>query len=75
MAIVRDFYMGKTHVMIDDTYCRDKTPEEVQEILDRIAANAFRAINAAHYRKMQEEKSVNETETSDKAYEGAEDIS
>lgn len=35
--VVKDFYIGNTHVRICDDYCRDKTPEEVQAILDRIA--------------------------------------
>lgn len=45
--VVRDFYIGNTHIQICDDYCRDKTPEEVQAILDRIASNAVLAFTAA----------------------------
>ena len=45
--VVEDFYIGNTHVRICDDACRDKTPEEVQAILDRIGHNAARAIIAA----------------------------
>lgn len=60
MAVVRDFYIGNTHVKIDDEYCRDKTPEEVQEILDRIADRAYRAIYGAEQQKKMEELQKNE---------------
>lgn len=30
--IVKDYYVGKTHILIDDQYCV-KTKEEVEEIL------------------------------------------
>ncbi|MCD7800940.1 MAG: hypothetical protein LUG94_07010 [Ruminococcus sp.] len=36
MAIVEDFYLGATHVQIDDS-CVVKTQEEVDAILDKIA--------------------------------------
>lgn len=35
--VVKDFYIGNTHIQICDDYCRDKTKEEVDEILARIA--------------------------------------
>ena len=35
--VVKDFCIGNTHVKICDDYCRDKTKEEVDEILARIA--------------------------------------
>lgn len=35
--VVEEFYIGPTHVRICDDYCRGKTREEVQAILDRIA--------------------------------------
>ncbi len=47
MAIVVDKYIGHTHVIIHDDYCKDVTPEQVQKILDRIAANALAAFQAA----------------------------
>ena len=35
--VVEEFYIGATHVRICDDYCRGKTREDVQAILDRIA--------------------------------------
>lgn len=35
--IVKEWYDGNTRCIICDDYCRDKTPEEVQAILDHIA--------------------------------------
>ena len=35
--VVEEFYIGPTHVRICDDYCRGKTREDVQAILDRIA--------------------------------------
>lgn len=35
--IVKEWYDGNTHCIICDDYCRDKTPEDVEAILDRIA--------------------------------------
>ena len=52
--VVEDFYIGNTHVMICDDYCRDKTPEQVQEILDRIAARALPVLQ----RQMREEQGL-----------------
>lgn len=45
--IVRDFTVGNTRIKIADDYCRDKTPEEVQQILRRIARRAEAAFRAA----------------------------
>ena len=36
--VVKDFKIGNTRIKICDDYCRDKTPEDVQAILDRIAS-------------------------------------
>ena len=35
MAVVRDFYLGPTHVQIDDEYCVSR--EEAEEILKNLA--------------------------------------
>ena len=35
MAVVRDFYLGPTHVQIDDQYCVSR--EEAQEILKNLS--------------------------------------
>lgn len=38
--IAEDYMIGNTRVRIATDYCKDKTPEEVQEILDRMAQRA-----------------------------------
>ncbi|MDE6838531.1 MAG: hypothetical protein K2P33_09045 [Acutalibacter sp.] len=48
--IVRDFMVGNTRIKIADNYCRDKTPEDVQRILKKIARDAQAAITAAAFR-------------------------
>jgi|GEM_PF-992219 len=45
--IVKEFMMGPTKVKICDDYCRDKTPDEVQQILSDIAKAASAAIRNA----------------------------
>ena len=45
--IVRDFMVGNTRIKIADDCCRDKTPEDVQKILRKIAQRAQAAITAA----------------------------
>ena len=44
--IVEDFMVGNTRIQIADNYCRDKTPEDVQRILRKIARDAQAAISA-----------------------------
>ena len=50
--VVKEFMLGNTHVKICDDYCRDRTPDEVKAILDRIADNALRAFEAAAEREV-----------------------
>lgn len=45
--VVREFYIEDTHVRICDDYCRNKTREEVEAILQRIARNAFGPLSVA----------------------------
>ena len=45
--IVRDFTKGNTRIQIADDCCRDKTPENVTQILREIAQAAQAAITAA----------------------------
>jgi len=51
--VVEEFYIGRTKVRICDDYCRDKTPEEVKKILDRITRIAQDAYIAAQIRKQE----------------------
>lgn len=43
--VVRDFYIGHTHVKICDDYCRNQTPEEAAAILERIKQIYITAYN------------------------------
>ena len=45
--IVRDFTIGNTRIKIADDYCRDKTQEDVKQILRKIARTAQEHIRAA----------------------------
>ncbi len=54
--IVKEFKVGNTTIRIADNYCRDKTPEDVQRILQRIARNAQAAFTAEEYRRRAEER-------------------
>jgi len=57
--IVKEFMMGPTKVKICDDYCRDKTPEEVQQILGDIAKAASVAIkNASDAAYVQKEETA-----------------
>lgn len=46
--VAKDFYIGKTHVRIATDYCQDRTKEEVDKILRRIARDAQRALSAKY---------------------------
>lgn len=35
MAIIKEYYIGKTLIRVDDTYCKDKTYEETVAISKR----------------------------------------
>jgi len=50
--IVKDFMVGNTRIKINDAYCRDKTPEEVDAILRDISIKAERALVAQELAKM-----------------------
>lgn len=70
MAIVKDYWRGPTHIMIDDRYCRDQTREEKKEILDRCAQIAYPYLLKQHMEKLKqdsaehtEEHKENEEET------------
>lgn len=41
---VEEFEIGNTKVKISDEYCRDKTEEDVKDILNRIARGALPCI-------------------------------
>lgn len=44
--LVDEFFIGKNvRVKIYDTYCKNKTPEEIQEILERCSYIASEALS------------------------------
>ncbi len=45
--IVKSMQVGRTTIHIADDYCKDRTKEEVDVILKRIARNSFSALSAA----------------------------
>lgn len=62
--IVQDFRIGHTRVMIADNYCCDKTQNDVEAILTRIAKMAQSHINAAATAGMYEQtKEIQEPTT------------
>lgn len=42
MAVVSDYKIGNTNIKICDDACRDKTPQEVEAILERLKAIAIK---------------------------------
>lgn len=61
MAIVKDYYIGNTHVQILDDAYRDLTPEELHERQERIKRNIF-AIVAKDEREKLERQIAQEEE-------------
>ena len=43
--IAEDFFIGKSHIQISDDFCKNKTDEEVDRILERIAKRIINRIN------------------------------
>ena len=51
MNIAKDFYKGHTHIKIATDYCNDKTPQDVERTLEKIAGTALIHIRAAAERE------------------------
>lgn len=49
--IVKVVKSGETTFVFYDTYCKERTPEEIRAILDRVAAIALPGLKAANYQK------------------------
>lgn len=45
--VVKDFYVGHTRIKICDDCCRDTTPDQVEEIMTRIARIAISSMRRA----------------------------
>lgn len=56
--IAKDFLIGNTRVKIATDYCENKTPEDVQEILGRIARAAKPMLVAAMLAKEKQAEST-----------------
>ena len=53
MAVVLERKVGNTEISIHDDYYREATPEDVQKILDRIAAHVQDEAAAAQTRELE----------------------
>lgn len=53
MAIVQEQKIGNTLIRIHDDYCRNITPEQIQDILKRIALRAKAEFSAAAIKEKQ----------------------
>lgn len=51
MAIVKEVKKGDTTFIFHDDYCKDTTPEEVENISKQLGRIAYPALRAAHLRK------------------------
>ena len=49
--VVKDYYIGNTHIFICDDCYRDKTPEEINEQEQRISDTCIRLMKHAYLRK------------------------
>lgn len=49
--VVKDYYIGHTHILICDDYYRDKTPEELEAVRERISKKCYDLLYQAHLRK------------------------
>lgn len=54
--IAKEFKIGNTKVKIATDFCQGKTPEQVEEILERIAIAAKQSYMAMEYAKNQEKR-------------------
>ena len=50
--VVKVVKSGEVTLVFCDDYCRNKTPEEVKEILDRIAAIALPGLNPSSFQQL-----------------------
>lgn len=62
MAIVRDYYNGPTHIMVDDRYCRDKTPEEIKAIYKKVAEDAYPVLLNQYLQKLKNNQNTKQPE-------------
>ena len=51
MTIVRDFYLGSTHIKIDDSEIKNQTKEEARKIWQEASDIAYQALLSQHMAK------------------------
>lgn len=59
--VVKEYMDGRVHVRICDDYCRNKTPEEIQAILDR-CSEIWSNVEAAKAEKQAEQQKAESDE-------------
>lgn len=62
MAVVKDYYIGNTHVIVKDDAYAHLTPEELKERQERVAQNIFRIIERDRMEKIEREIAKEEEE-------------
>lgn len=50
----KEFYIGHTHIIMDDSCCRDVTPEQRAQIMQRVSNIAYQALIAQEAKKKHE---------------------
>jgi hypothetical protein len=53
--VVKSWSVGEMKLKICDDYCRDKTVEQGQEIIDQIARTAYPVLRQMHEEQLQRE--------------------
>ena len=51
MAIVKDFYLGATHIKIDDSEIKNQTKEEARELWQEVSDIAYQLLLNQHMAK------------------------
>ena len=60
--VVKDYYIGHTHIIICDDCYRDKTPEEIKAQENRLNEVCIRLMRNAYLREKEEEERSRLTE-------------
>ncbi len=63
MAIVKDYYIDTTHVLIDDSAYKDKTKEELEQNWKHLCDTYLKLYQAQELKRRKEEAERNEQDT------------
>lgn len=74
MAIVRDFYLGPTHITIDDRVCRNVTREQAEEVIRKMSERIQLHIYMCEKKSRIEERRQAEAEGRSEIPEGMEEF-